>query len=462
MFENFDPGYMLVIQEVFICVLLGSMGFAYAQWLKPFVKDNKTAYLTAAVYAVFAVLFNFMEWEDHLTVLPKTILIIIPLLILCYSDHGRNPVQKLFLCTVFFILRWLSIEISSELSFFERDFVFEFRIFRESIKAIVFEFIAWQIIEIAGTLLLLYFAIKMLHRVYKRKSEEMAWKEFIMLLAPASMIMVVKPIIGAYYRLWSDGIGNGSIKENIPGDGYKLMYCLLSYAVLVVVIFFYEQIKNGREETYANELLAHQIDETNHHIERVESLYDDMRSVRHDMGNHLTVLSGLIDSGNCKEASGYLRDLTGRLSEKEPEFKTGNAVTDVILSEYAGQFRGAGLSFECDFRYPKNVPVKAFDLSVILNNGLQNALENGTGFVKLSSFQKGNAYILDIRNGISGKADIDKDSGIPFTSKQGREHGYGIRNIQNVARKYKGDIDIRQISGTGDGTVFVLNVMLAA
>ena len=462
-FTDLDPSFLIVINEWFIYALLGAMGFIYAEWLRPFVEDKKAAYTAAAVYAVPAVAFNLIPTESEAFAWPmKLLLLIVPFIVLYYMDHRRNPVQKLFLCTLFFVLRWLSIEIFSELSFYERDLILDFHLFRESITAIVLEFFAWAILQFAGNLFILHLAVKLLHRVYIRKNEEMSRKELVMLLAPASMILVVKPIIGAYYILWSDGIGNGSIKENIPGDGFKLMYCLLSYAALIVVVFFYEQIKSGREEAYAGEMLAHQIEENNRHIERVEALYDDMRSIRHDMGNHLTVLAGLMDRGDSEEAARYLHDLTGKLSEKETEFKTGNAVTDVIITEYAERFQEAGLSFECDLQYPKNVPVNAFDMSVILNNSLQNALENGTDFVKLSSFQKGSAYILDIRNGIVKKAEIDKDSGIPVTGKPGREHGYGIRNIRNVARNYKGDIDIRQITESGNRIVYILNVMLAA
>ena len=58
------------------------------------------------------------------------------------------------LCILFVVLRWLSIEIPTEIGFFERDFIFRFALFRESVGAIVAEYIVWTIIEYGGMLLL--------------------------------------------------------------------------------------------------------------------------------------------------------------------------------------------------------------------------------------------------------------------------------------------------------------------
>ena len=124
------------------------------------------------------------------------------------------------------------------------------------------------------------------------------------------------------------------------------------------------------------------------------------------------MLTGLLNRGDHKEAVNYIEKLTGSLKTFEPSVKTGNAVTDVILSEYAEGFEKAGLDFRPSFRFPEGMSVNAFDVSVILNNALQNALENGKRFVRLSSLQKGNVYLLDIRNG------IDRGLGSPVRQRR--------------------------------------------
>ena len=457
-----DPALIPVIHEYVLYMKLVAMALIYGKWLSPFVREKRAATAAAVAYAVLTAVFNFPSFDMTfgLSFMPK-LLYMIPVIVLYRIDGKRNPLQKIFLCSVFMILRWLVIEIFSELGFFERDLIFGFELFRSSIPAILAEMAVWWFIDFFGTLLLLHYSLVFLHRIYRKKNEELSWRELIMLLAPISLIIAVKPIIRDYYVLWMDGIENGSIQENIPGDFVKLLYCILSYAVLLVVISFYEQIKESREEEHARAMTGQQITEMESHIRRVESLYDEMRSFRHDMGNHLTVLTGLLDREENREAAGYIESLTGSLQMLEPPVKTGNAVTDVILSEFTERFEKAGLDFQYSFRFPQGLSIDAFDVSVILNNALQNALENGERFVGLSSSEKGNVYLLDIRNGIGERFEVDPGTGIPATTKTEEGHGYGIRNIQNVARRYKGDIDIRQEEGD-EGLIYVLIVMLVA
>ena len=76
--------------------------------------------------------------------------------------------------------------------------------------------------------------------------------------------------------------------------------------------------------------------------------------------------------------------------------------------------------------------------------------------MKISAYRKKNAYILEVSNYISKSVEIDSETGLPQTTKKNKEsHGYGLANIQKVAQKYYGDIDISQNDNS-----FTLTVML--
>lgn len=113
-----------------------------------------------------------------------------------------------------------------------------------------------------------------------------------------------------------------------------------------------------------------------------------------------------------------------------------------------------------EFYYPEDSCINAFDISVILNNALQNALENTppreTSRISVSSYRQNNAYMIEIRNSFSGNLQWDRQSGLPVTSRKKADgHGYGLANIRRVAEKYFGDIDIALEDGE-----FRLSVML--
>ena len=103
-------------------------------------------------------------------------------------------------------------------------------------------------------------------------------------------------------------------------------------------------------------------------------------------------------------------------------------------------------------------------MCVVLSNALQNALESSKSQAKshivISSSVKDRIFIAKIKNRIAAKVDINED-GLVNSTKDASGHGYGLKNIRNIARKYNGDIEILQ-EESEEGIWFKLNVMMVA
>jgi sensor histidine kinase regulating citrate/malate metabolism len=198
-------------------------------------------------------------------------------------------------------------------------------------------------------------------------------------------------------------------------------------------------------------------------MEQIDETYEKMRAMRHDMGNHMAVIQGLIESGDRDAANDYIGEWRENMNNLEMSVKTGNPFTDVAISGFADRFEETGISFDQSFVYPENLHINPFDLCVVLSNALQNAYEASVNvddpYVSLTSVLKNNTFIINVRNRIGLEIDIDKETGLPYSSKKEDGHGYGLKNIRNVAQKYNGDIDIRQ-EHDGHGLIFILNVMM--
>lgn len=105
--------------------------------------------------------------------------------------------------------------------------------------------------------------------------------------------------------------------------------------------------------------------------------------------------------------------------------------------------------------YPKSENISAFDISVILNNALDNAIRAAKSVVKIRahawiivrSYAKNDVYILEIENDFIQAETVDR--------RKCQEHGYGLLNIQKVSQKYCGDMLIERVDG-----VYKLSVML--
>ncbi len=127
---------------------------------------------------------------------------------------------------------------------------------------------------------------------------------------------------------------------------------------------------------FPDELLAAQIDSICHHIGQVELLYQNIRGIRHDMANHILTLERLYAGNKTDEAREYGTNLKAALSGAAGEIGSGNPVTDVILLEWKREAQEKEIQFCSEFYYPTGSGINAFDISVILNNALQSAVEN--------------------------------------------------------------------------------------
>ncbi|HBA51128.1 MAG TPA: hypothetical protein DCZ91_25680 [Lachnospiraceae bacterium] len=333
-------------------------------------------------------------------------------------------------------------------------------------------------------LLVMGIGIWLIIRTYQYR-QEMSLKELVVLVTPSLMGLTGYWVIW-YYRYFYivENQSNSDIQDIL-----SLLYYVVAMIVIVAVIALYQSIKAVQEEKLQNDLLAVQMEEIRRHLEQAENLYQDIRSLRHDMTNHIVTLERLYAVNRTEEAKAYSLQLKAALSRTAGEIRSGNPVTDVILLGIKTEAEKKKIDFQADFHYPAGSRMNAFDISVILNNALQNALDNAPDheaenmaenalenalrndaekrsvksenpYIWVRSYRRNNAYMIEIRNSFTGRLQWDAERGLPVSSKGNREgcgqaHGYGLANIRRVARKYSGDmaIDVR------DGE-FCVSIML--
>ena len=163
----------------------------------------------------------------------------------------------------------------------------------------------------------------------------------------------------------------------------------------------------------------------------------------------------------------YIEKLDETIQTMDYKFNTGNAVTDVIINNKYQKAENAGISFQVKFNLGETDTISAFDIGIILNNLLDNAieacekLEQEQRYINLTLKKKNHFLLIEVENSFDGKV-IWEDGGIvPMTTKQSdlpdilMEHGIGLKNVKNVADHYLGDMDIKI-----KNDVFKVTVML--
>ena len=268
----------------------------------------------------------------------------------------------------------------------------------------------------------------------------------VMLIIPSLVGVTGYGILQYYLMIYERDTGKNLIDTYGFYGALSFLHYLISIVAILVVIVMFQNWKEMQEEQRGQELVLNQISDMKKHIEEVEKLYRDIRSMRHDMGNHIQTLEHLVAHNNMDDATEYLEHLKNEWDKVSPEIKTGSPVIDVILMEKLRQAKERQIRFLSDFYYPQNTKLNAFDLSVIMNNALNNCMENVSGddpYISISSFRKNSIFMITIKNSFGGQLNFG-DSDLPETTKSGREHGMGLNNIRRVARMYMGDISLEQ------------------
>lgn len=434
----------MVTSKISVIALLMITGIYFGKFVCPYIKKKKGAVAVSIVYiTIMLVLYMIPPQIDNFS---AYLIGVIAAFLVMYVEDRRNIYQKIFLAITFFSIRWLTVAMAARLD----DLVTKALVFRNmSAEKVWLQYglyVGTRVLDIVLCIAFIAVAIGLINKAYIYKKDEMSVKEMVMLIIPSLVGVTGYGILQYYLMIYERDTGKNLIDTYGFYGALSFLHYLISIVAILVVIVMFQNWKEMPEEQRGQELVLNQISDMKKHIEEVEKLYRDIRSMRHDMGNHIQTLEHLVAHNNMDDAAEYLEHLKNEWDEVSLEIKTGSPVIDVILMEKLREAKERQIRFLSDFHYPQNTKLNAFDLSVIMNNALNNCMENVSGddpYISIYSFRKNSIFMITIKNSFVGHLNFG-DSDLPETTKSGREHGMGLNNIRRVARMYMGDISLEQ------------------
>lgn len=434
----------MVTSKISVIALLMITGIYFGKFVCPYIKKKKGAVTVSIVYiTIMLVLYMIPPQIDNFS---AYLIGVIAAFLAMYVEDRRNIYQKIFLAITFFSIRWLTVAMAARLD----DLVTKALVFRNmSAEKVWLQYglyVGTRVLDIVLCIAFIAVAIGLINKAYIYKKDEISVKEMVMLIIPSLVGVTGYGILQYYLMIYERDTGKNLIDTYGFYGALSFLHYLISIVAILVVIVMFQNWKEMQEEQRGQELVLNQISDMKKHIEEVEKLYRDIRSMRHDMGNHIQTLEHLVAHNNMDDATEYLEHLKNEWDEVSPEIKTGSPVIDVILMEKLREAKERQIRFLSDFHYPQNTKLNAFDLSVIMNNALNNCMENVSRddpYISIYSFRKNSIFMITIKNSFVGHLNFG-DSDLPETTKSGREHGMGLNNIRRVARMYMGDISLEQ------------------
>ena len=168
-----------------------------------------------------------------------------------------------------------------------------------------------------------------------------------------------------------------------------------------------------------------------------------LKKIRHDIKNHLMNAAMLIDSGETDKARELLSEISENADKLQPVLSetTGNSLIDAVVAYKAAVCESKDLKFTYSLELLPEIKTPLSDISSVLSNLLDNAIEAAekaeTGTVSLRVFAYKNYITIIVKNTFSQV--YRQDTGRLYSKKNDSDsHGLGIEIISEICEKNGG------------------------
>ena len=220
-----------------------------------------------------------------------------------------------------------------------------------------------------------------------------------------------------------------------------IFFSLTIFILIFLIVFLYS--KNTmflREQEQKDKMQIAQLQQQFAYYQEKLKDEEKVRSVYHDMKNHLLVLQRQI---NSPETAEMVEKLQSQVAMYEDYEHTGNDILDIILKEKSETAREKHIALSVTADLNGVDFIEPLDVSTIFGNGLDNAIEASEKLpeeqrailVKAGKMQ--NFFSVLIENNCLQDSGNTKSR---TTKNDDFLHGFGISNMRKAVEEYDGQL----------------------
>lgn len=217
-----------------------------------------------------------------------------------------------------------------------------------------------------------------------------------------------------------------------------LEICFFTIAIIAVSNTYHLSIYK-----FNNKILNMQYKIQINTLKQIEAHEHSLRAIKHDLKNHKIVLYNLIKNNNNEDAINYL-DSINEVIEDTNFIYTHHKILNALLSNKKDICIKNNIKLHLDIQIPDKLSISSFDLSIIVGNLTDNALEaclklndNCPKYIKIKAKVINNNFVFEIVNPFKEQLKI-KNNTFLTSKKDSINHGLGLSNVKSTVTKYKG------------------------
>lgn len=218
-------------------------------------------------------------------------------------------------------------------------------------------------------------------------------------------------------------------------------------AIFMIIFVYTKNLLYLREQEQRDKVQIAQLQQQYDYYQDKLKDEERIRSIYHDMKNHLLVLEGTQATDETRKMA---QELRSQIADYENYIHTGNDFLDIIIRDKAEKAREKHIDFSAFIDFGGIDFIELLDISTLFGNGIDNAIEASE---KLPEEQR---VILVKAGKVQDFVSIlIENNCVPEEPKNGRRtakpdkflHGFGISNMKKAAEKYDGTCTTAQKNG---------------
>ena len=215
--------------------------------------------------------------------------------------------------------------------------------------------------------------------------------------------------------------------------------------VLLFSVLFYRLSRQREMELEIAQLKQEQAEILERDYQALRRTYEGNAKLYHDLHNHIEAIYQCLTQGDVGAAIRYCEGLRTPVREISQTVWTGDKAIDYLISSKMALAEQKRIKTKVNIEYPHNTNIRSVDLTTILGNLLDNALEaaetapDKLRFLNLTIRRINAMLIIKVENGY-GNAPAENDGKLATSKADKGSHGWGLKSVQTAADRYDGAI----------------------
>lgn len=230
-------------------------------------------------------------------------------------------------------------------------------------------------------------------------------------------------------------------------DAYAVLFISIVggiYSVFLTLSLAVKNILSNRQNRELQSFMYMQKQQYDYQLQQSVAV----RRFKHDLVNHIGVLRELMNEKKTEEAKEYIDTIWNIQDEFDLKIHTGDSFLDVIVNYYLYLAVKENIEFVVLGKLTEQMPLEMFDITTLMGNILQNAVEAAVKAdvprIRVKFIEHKKEIFIVVSNSVAERINAKKDFFI--TSKKDKEnHGFGLKNIVSTVEKYHGECYMESI-----------------